>query len=143
MRQPRLPRHLRRAQAVLGALRDSHGALTLRDVISRALEGDPGCRRVLEDSGRHIGVAVAGVVNLLNPEVVCLGGQVSRVGEIVLQPMREAIERCAIPSAAASVDVRVGAPAPEEADVLGRTGHRGPGARGCRPGRPDRRMTAP
>ena len=107
------------SQAVLGALRDSHGALTLRDVISRALEGDPGCRRVLEDSGRHIGIAVAGVVNLLNPEVVCVGGQVSRVGEIILQPMRDAIERCAIPSAAASVEVRVGALTPEEADVLG------------------------
>ena len=107
------------SQAVLGALRASHGSLTLRDVISRALDGDPGCRRVLEDSGRHIGVAVAGVVNLLNPEVVCLGGQVSRVGEMILAPMREAIERCAIPSAAASLDVRVGALAPEEADVLG------------------------
>jgi predicted NBD/HSP70 family sugar kinase len=106
-------------QAVLGALRDSHGALTLRDVISRALDGDAGCRRVLEDAGRHIGVAVAGVVNLLNPEVVALGGQVARVGEIVLKPMRDAIERCAIPSAAASVDVRVGALAPEAADVLG------------------------
>ena len=79
----------------------------------------PGCRRVLEDSGRHLGVAVAGVVNLLNPEVVALGGQVARVGEIVLQPMREAIERCAIPSAAASVEVRVGDLAPETADVLG------------------------
>lgn len=106
-------------QAVLGALRDSHGALTLRDVIARALEGDPGCRRVLEDAGRHIGVAVAGVVNLLNPEMVCLGGQVARVGEIVLRPMREAIERCAIPSAAASVEVRTGSLAFEDADVLG------------------------
>lgn len=107
------------AEAVLGALRGSHGDLTLRDVIHRALQGDPGCRRVLEDSGRHIGVAVAGVVNLLNPEVVVLGGQVARVGEIVLQPMRDAIERCAIPSAAASVRVRVGALPPEHADLLG------------------------
>ncbi len=107
------------SQAVLAALRGSHGALTFRDVIHRALDGDVGCRRVLEDSGRHIGVAVAGVVNLLNPEVVCLGGQVARVGEIILQPMREAIERCAIPSAAASVDVRVGSLPPEDADVLG------------------------
>ncbi|GAA4399520.1 ROK family transcriptional regulator [Fodinibacter luteus] len=107
------------AQAVLGALRDSHGALTLRDVIARARDGDPGCRRVLEDAGRHIGVAVAGVVNLLNPEVVALGGQVARVGDLVLDPMREAIERCAIPSAAASVDLRLGALRPEEADVLG------------------------
>ena len=106
-------------QAVLAALRPSHGTLTLRDVIARALDGDAGCRRVLEDAGRHIGVAVAGVVNLLNPEVVVLGGQVARVGEVVLRPMREAIERCAIPSAAASVTVRVGELGPEEADVRG------------------------
>ena len=59
------------------------------------------------------------MVNLLNPEVVCLGGQVARVGEIILQPMREAIERCAIPSAAASLDVRVGSLPAEDADVLG------------------------
>ncbi|MGL5867067.1 MAG: ROK family transcriptional regulator [Dermatophilaceae bacterium] len=107
------------AQAVLSALRHTHGALTLRDVIGRALDGDPGCRRVFEDAGRHLGVAVAGVVNLLNPEVVALGGQLARVGEMVLAPMREAIERCAIPSAAATVDVRVGAIAPDEADVVG------------------------
>ncbi|KGN33833.1 transcriptional regulator [Knoellia sinensis KCTC 19936] len=107
------------AQAVLTALRATHGSLTLRDVISRALDGDAGCRRVLEDSGRHVGVAVAGVVNLLNPEVVVLGGQVSRLGEIVLQPMREAIERCAIPSAAATVDVRVGVLDPDVADAVG------------------------
>lgn len=107
------------ARAVLAALRPSHGTLTLRDVIGRALDGDPGCRRVLEDSGRHLGVALAGVVNLLNPEVVALGGQVARVGEILLAPMREAIERCAIPSAAASVEVRVGLLPPEEADVRG------------------------
>ncbi len=107
------------AGAVLGALRPTHGSLTLRDVISRALEGDPGCRRVLEDSGRHLGVAVAGLVNLLNPEVVALGGQVARVGEVVLTPMREAIERCAIPSAAASVEVCVGGMPPEQADLRG------------------------
>ncbi len=107
------------AQAVLGALRDSHGPLTLKDVISRALDGDAGCRRIVEDAGRHIGVAVAGVVNLLNPQVVGVGGQMARVGEVLLHPMREAIERCAIPSAAASVTVQLGELDPEEADVKG------------------------
>jgi hypothetical protein len=33
--------------------------------------------------------------------------------------MREAVERCAIPSAAASVDLRLGTLGPEEADVRG------------------------
>jgi predicted NBD/HSP70 family sugar kinase len=104
--------------AMLAALAPTHGPLTLRDVIARALAGDPGCRRVLADSGRHLGVAVAGVVNLLNPEVVALGGQMARVGALVLDPMREAIERCAIPSAAHSVELRVGRLG-DEADVLG------------------------
>ncbi|MGB7818186.1 MAG: ROK family transcriptional regulator [Ornithinibacter sp.] len=107
------------AQAVLASLRESHGPMTLRDVIHRAVHGDPGCRRVLEDAGRHIGVAVAGVVNLLNPESVVVGGQLARVGELLLQPMREAIDRCAIPSAAASLEVRVGALDIDESDVVG------------------------
>lgn len=107
------------SQAVLGALRASHGELTPAEVITFALDGDPGCRRVLVDAGRKIGVVVAGVVNLLNPEVVCLGGQLAHAGEIVLEPIRESIERLAISRAAASVDVRASIVAAADADVIG------------------------
>ncbi len=106
------------SRALLEALVRSHGALTLRDLLTRAESGDPGCRRVLQDAGRHIGVAVAGLVNLLNPETVVLGGQLARVGELVLAPMRESIDRRAIPSAAASVTV-VATELGEEAEVVG------------------------
>lgn len=106
------------SHAVLDALAQSHGAMTLRDVIARALDGDIGCRRVLEDCGRHLGVAVAGLVNLVNPEVIVLGGQISKVGDVVLDPLREAIERCAIPSAAATVRVRASM-LQDDADVVG------------------------
>lgn len=107
------------SQAVLGALRASHGELTPAEVITFALDGDPGCRRVLVDAGRKIGVVVAGVVNLLNPEVVCLGGQLAHAGEIVLEPICESIERLAISRAAASVDVRASIVAAADADVIG------------------------
>jgi predicted NBD/HSP70 family sugar kinase len=106
------------ARGLLDALASSHGPLSLRDVITRALDGDPGCRRVLEDAGRHLGVAVAGLVNLLNPEVVVLGGQLSKVGSIIISPMRASLERCAIPSAVASVVVREGE-LDTDADVVG------------------------
>jgi len=92
--------------ALTDALAGSHGRLTLRDIIFQALEGDLGCRRVLEDAGRHLGVAVAGLVNLLNPEVIVVGGQLAQVGDIILDPMRRALERSAIPSATASLVVR-------------------------------------
>jgi len=106
------------ADALRDALVTSHGPMGLRDIIGRALDGDPGCRRVLGDAGRHLGVAVAGLVNLVNPEVIILGGQLSKVGSIITDPMLAALERCAIPSAAASVTLR----RPEldaDADVVG------------------------
>jgi predicted NBD/HSP70 family sugar kinase len=107
------------SEAVLRSLRPSHGDLSLRDVIHRALDGEPGCVRVLGDAGDHLGAALANVVNLLNPEVVALGGQLARVGDILLNPMRRAIERRAIPSAVHSLTVRTGELVPENADVLG------------------------
>jgi predicted NBD/HSP70 family sugar kinase len=106
------------ARGLLEALAASHGPLSLRDVISRARAGDAGCRRVLEDAGRHLGVAVAGLVNLVNPEVIVLGGQLAKVGSIITTPMRASLERCAIPSAAASVVVRFGQ-LDTDADVVG------------------------
>jgi predicted NBD/HSP70 family sugar kinase len=106
------------ARGLLDALAASHGPLSLRDVIIRAKDGDAGCRRVLEDAGRHLGVAVAGLVNLMNPEVIVLGGQLAKVGTIITTPMRASLERCAIPSAAASVVVRSGQ-LDTDADVVG------------------------
>ena len=106
------------ARAILGLLAASHGPLRLQDVITRAIEGDAGCRRVLADAGRHLGTAVAGLVNLMNPERIVLGGQMAQVGQMILKPMREAIDRCAIPSAAATVHLRLGELG-ENADVLG------------------------
>jgi predicted NBD/HSP70 family sugar kinase len=106
------------SRALLDALAPTHGSLSLREVVARALDGDPGCRRVLGDAGRHLGVAVAGVVNLVNPEVLVLGGLLSRVGDVITGPMLASIERCAIPSAAASVSLRE-AQLDTDADVVG------------------------
>lgn len=106
------------SHALIEALSRSHGQLTLRDIIARAIDGDTGCRRVLEDAGRHLGVALAGLVNLLNPEVIVLGGQLSVVGETITGPMLTAIERSAIPSAAASLVIRLSR-LDTDADVVG------------------------
>jgi hypothetical protein len=50
--------------------------------------------------------------------VVVLGGQLAKVGSIITSPMRASLERCAIPSAAASLVVRLGE-LDTDADVVG------------------------
>lgn len=105
--------------AIVELIRSSLGhELTVEEVVARAMAGDPGCRRVLQDSGRHIGDAVADVCNLLNPERVVVGGSVGQAGEILLGEMREAVRRHVIPSAGEDVEIVPGVLG-ERAEVLG------------------------
>ncbi|MFI0719516.1 ROK family protein [Streptomyces sp. NPDC021224] len=107
------------ARYVLELLRGSHGeGLTIPRMVQLAREGDPGCRRVTGDVGRHIGMGVASLCNLLNPSRVVLGGDLAEAGELVLGPIRESVSRYAIPSAAQRLSVVPGALG-ARAEVLG------------------------
>jgi len=81
------------------------GSLTIADVIELARHGDPPAQRVIADAGRAIGVGVAGVCNLLNPRRVIVGGELSAAGEVLLGPLRDSLNRYAIPTAATDVTV--------------------------------------
>lgn len=107
------------ARYVLPLLHSAHGTdLTVARMVELAREGDPGCRRVIGDVGRHIGSGVANLCNLLNPSRVVLGGDLADSGELVLGPIRESVSRYAIPSAARQLDVVPGALG-GRAEVLG------------------------
>ncbi|MEV8532065.1 ROK family transcriptional regulator [Streptomyces sp. NPDC051211] len=107
------------ARYVLPLLQGSHGPeLTMERVVELAREGDPGCRRVITDVGRHVGSGVASLCNLLNPSRVVLGGSLADAGELVLAPIRESVGRYAIPSAARQLSVLTGSLG-GRAEVLG------------------------
>ncbi|WP_030768000.1 ROK family transcriptional regulator, partial [Streptomyces sp. NRRL F-2664] len=107
------------ARYVLPLLQGTHGPeLTMERVVELARDGDPGCRRVITDVGRHIGSGVASLCNLLNPSRVVLGGSLAEAGELVLAPIRESVGRYAIPSAARQLSVLTGSLG-GRAEVLG------------------------
>jgi predicted NBD/HSP70 family sugar kinase len=85
---------------LLSLLRTSHGPdITMREMLARAAAGDAGCQRVVADAGRAIGVAVANLSNLVNPEMVIVGGELASAGDILIDPLREVVRRFAIPAA--------------------------------------------
>jgi predicted NBD/HSP70 family sugar kinase len=107
------------APALLELLHRSHGDdLTVRGLVALAHAGDPGCRRVLSDAGRAVGRALADLCNCLNPEVLIVGGDLAAAGEPLLEGVREAIRRYALPAAAEAVRVTAGTLG-ERAEVLG------------------------
>jgi predicted NBD/HSP70 family sugar kinase len=105
--------------AIVDLLRRSHDDdLTLEGVIELAVAGDSGARRAIGDAGRVLGRSVAAIVNAFNPELIIVGGYMSAAGAVLLDPLREAVNRYAIPSAAQ--DVRItGGVLGERAEVLG------------------------
>lgn len=63
----------------------------MRDVVELAHAGDPEVRRMIRDSGRHIGEVVAAAVNLLNPKVLVIAGDLASAYEIFVAGLREAL----------------------------------------------------
>jgi predicted NBD/HSP70 family sugar kinase len=82
--------------ALLELFRDDPGMQRLRDLLVRADSGDASARRVIADAGRHIGIAAASLCNLFDPERLVIGGELAQAGEILLAPMRHALERSAL-----------------------------------------------
>ena len=105
--------------ALADLLRRSHGdGLDGRAIVRLAREGDLGCRRVIADAGRAIGKAAATLVNVLNPELLIVGGDLSDAGELLLDGVRESLERSALPTAVQAATVVAGSLG-DRAEVLG------------------------
>ena len=66
-------------------------------VTELAHDGDETAIGVLRTIGSNLGVAIASLVNIFNPEVVVIGGGVIAAGELVLQPARDEVAARALP----------------------------------------------
>ena len=99
-----------------GASRDEE--LTVKQMIELAREGDAGCKRAIADAGQVVGGVVAGLVNLFSPEMVVIGGDLGEAGDLLLDPLREAVRRDALPAAATDLKVVAGELG-ERANLLG------------------------
>lgn len=74
-------------------------SITARDVAAAARRGDLLAQQILARAGTHIGIAIAGMVNLFNPALVIIGGGVAQTGDILLEPIRQAVQRRSLPAA--------------------------------------------
>jgi len=75
-------------------LAGSIGAITMTHVLDAARGGDGVSISVLRDTARYIGMAIANLVAVVDPEVVVLGGAIAGAGDLLLEPSRiEAVRR--------------------------------------------------
>ena len=105
--------------AVAALLERSLGRpVSVPQLLELVAAGDRGARRAVAEAGEAVGQALSMVVNVLNPELVVVGGDLAQAGDILLSPIAAAIERHSVAPAAASVRVTAGMLGPR-AEVLG------------------------
>ncbi len=92
--------------------------LTAEQVAIAAQRGDALAQFLLAEAGKFLGIALAGVVNLLNPERIIVGGGVAQAGEWLLEPVRWEVRRRALPTATEKLQI-VPAALGTKAGILG------------------------
>jgi glucokinase-like ROK family protein len=80
-------------------------AITTRDVAAAARPGDLVAQQILTRAGTYVGIAIAGMVNMFNPGMVIIGGGVAQSGDILLEPIRLAVQRRSLPAATRAVRI--------------------------------------
>ncbi len=73
-------------------------SISAREVASAARRGDLLAQQILAKAGTQIGIAIAGLINLFNPGMIVIGGGVAQTGDLLLEPMRQAVRTRSLPA---------------------------------------------
>ncbi|WP_291990243.1 ROK family transcriptional regulator [Luteitalea sp.] len=84
----------------------AHEEPTLARIEQAAMENDPLALQVVHEAAEYLGIAIAGVLNLLNPSAVILGGGLAVLGDKLLVPLRASALRRTFVSAVANTEIR-------------------------------------
>jgi predicted NBD/HSP70 family sugar kinase len=81
------------------------GHVEVADVVVAALDNDPAARAAVQRSGELIGIGLASLVNLFNPSLILLDGNITRADRLVFEPIEKALAARSL--AAASQQLRI------------------------------------
>jgi len=90
----------RAAQRIFGRAPDT------REVVALARRGDRRAAEVIRRAGCDLGRALANLVDVLNPEMIVVGGGVAAAGNLLLDPARDELKKWAQPLASRQVVIR-------------------------------------
>lgn len=93
-----------RGLAIKEQARGDAERVTAEDVVNAALKGDETARQILLDAGEVLGQALVGIVNLLNPRLIVVGGGIGESCAFLVERAAQVIDEYAL---AGRRDVRV------------------------------------
>jgi predicted NBD/HSP70 family sugar kinase len=86
---------------------DHTPAFTITDLIARARLGDGKAIAALQASARYLGLGLGGIVNIINPDCIFIGGEMTTAWTLVETTVRAALAERALTPAAAATDIAI------------------------------------
>ena len=80
--------------------------ITLEELSTLAKKGNKIALNIYQNFAKNIGIGLTGVVNLLNPEVIVIGGGPSFAGGFIFRKIKETIDKRAMPIQAKLVRIK-------------------------------------
>jgi predicted NBD/HSP70 family sugar kinase len=91
--------------------------LTIETIEDAALAGDSLGLEIVHEAAGHLGIAIAGLLNLMNPSLVILGGGLARLGDLLLDPLRDVTRSRTLISSLTAANVKTSALGPRSIAV--------------------------
>jgi glucokinase len=79
--------------------------ITTKDVGQAATDGDALALAIIDRASYYLGVGLANLVNILNPDIIIVGGGLSKLGDLLLEPAREVVQERAFQLPAQAVRI--------------------------------------
>lgn len=88
------------------------------EVTEKAEAGDKRAREALATIGKHLGVGIANIINIFDPELVIVGGKVPKAGAFLLDPAKDVIKKRTLAYRSRKVAIKTSALG-DDAGVMG------------------------
>lgn len=94
--------------AILTLAKERTGkSYTFSTLLESARAGDEALLSLLDERAYYLGIALTNLVNILNPELIVLGGIFREAHDLMLEKIRETIEQYAFANLGEQVEIRV------------------------------------
>jgi len=109
-------------ESLLHAFASSYDAVNGRTAFDAMRAGDAVAAAVVDEFITMLAIGVSSLIQLLQPEVVCIGGGISKEGEALLSPLREKVWAQTYPGAGGARPKLVAATLGNDAGIIGAAG---------------------
>lgn len=90
---------------------------SIAELEQAALAGDPVVLTVVKEAAESLGIAVAGLLNIMNPSLVVIGGDLAQLDSLLVDPLRATVQQRTLVSSVAAAEIRTSELGPQSVAI--------------------------